>query len=220
MGIWDTITDIFTGKPAKDAAEKNAQFWQANQASGNAALSNALTQGTGALNQAGDFYKALSGKYGAGTNLYLDALGVNGPEAAAAAKSSFTTTPGYDFTRDEALKAVERSAAGRGILNSGNTLTALQDRASNLANQEYTNWLSALGGLISPEVTGVSGQAGAQTALAGLYADDAKNRINLGNTTTTGQTNANNQSANAQLGSSANLWNLGLGAAKLAAGFI
>lgn len=45
--------------------------------------------------------------------------------------------PGFQFARDEALQAVERSGAARGGLVSGNVLTALQDRASGLASQNF-----------------------------------------------------------------------------------
>lgn len=53
--------------------------------------------------------------------------------------------PGFQFTRDESLQAVERSAAARGGLASGNTFAALQDRAAGLASQNFlTNFLNPL----------------------------------------------------------------------------
>ncbi len=48
-----------------------------------------------------------------------------------------TQIPGFEFIRDEALQAVERSAAARGGLASGNTFAALQDRAAGLASQNF-----------------------------------------------------------------------------------
>lgn len=48
------------------------------------------------------------------------------------------TDPGYQFARDEALKATTRQLASQGKFNSGNILAALNDRAVGMASQ-YTN---------------------------------------------------------------------------------
>ena len=45
---------------------------------------------------------------------------------------------GYNFAKSEAMKATERAMAARGMNNSGNLLTELQNRAAGLASQ-YTN---------------------------------------------------------------------------------
>lgn len=47
--------------------------------------------------------------------------------------------PGYGFRMDEAMKALERGAAARGGLLSGNTLKATQRYGQDLASQEYQN---------------------------------------------------------------------------------
>jgi len=79
-----------------------------------------------------------------GYNLYADATGANGPEGQARAAAAFTTDPGYNFTKGEALQATERATGTGGFQGSGNVLTALQDRASGLASQQYGNWVSRL----------------------------------------------------------------------------
>lgn len=72
-----------------------------------------------------------------------------------------TQIPGFEFTRDEALQAVERSAAARGGLASGNTFAALEDRAAGLASQNFlTNFLNPLQNL----ALGRSGEAAANRA--------------------------------------------------------
>ncbi len=51
---------------------------------------------------------------------------------------SLEDDPGFNFARDEALRATERAAAARGFNNSGNLLAELNDRASGMAAQ-HTN---------------------------------------------------------------------------------
>ena len=51
----------------------------------------------------------------------------------------FQADPGYGFRMSEGMKALERGAAARGGLLSGNTLRATQRFGQDLASQEYTN---------------------------------------------------------------------------------
>lgn len=53
--------------------------------------------------------------------------------------SSITKDPGYAFGLDQALKGVQGSAAANGMLNSGNTLAALQDRGQSYASTALNN---------------------------------------------------------------------------------
>jgi len=52
----------------------------------------------------------LGQKYGAGTNLYMDSLGVNGPGGNANATGAFQASPGYNWQRDQAIEATARNA--------------------------------------------------------------------------------------------------------------
>lgn len=54
--------------------------------------------------------------------------------------SGFETSPGYTFRQEEGQKAVERSAAGRGMLQSGAAIKDLQRFSQGLASEEYGNW--------------------------------------------------------------------------------
>jgi hypothetical protein len=58
---------------------------------------------------------------------------INNPEA-------FQASPGYQFSVDQGQQAIERSAAARGGLNSGNMLAELSRYGTGVANQEYGNW--------------------------------------------------------------------------------
>lgn len=53
--------------------------------------------------------------------------------------SDFQADPGYQFRMSEGMKAIERSAAARGGLNSGATLKALTRYGQDVASQEYQN---------------------------------------------------------------------------------
>lgn len=214
MGIFD----IFTGDPAKEAAAKNAALLQANKTEGTNTLQTGQTNALGSLGAAGDIYAGLGNKYGGGTDMYLNSLGLNGPAGNAAATNAFQAGPGYRYAVDQSLDGISRSAAARGGDVGGNTLAALGDRAGNMADQQYGQWQSNLAGLINPEIAGVSGAAGAKAAEAPVYTGTASNIAGLGTSTANGIANQNTQSANAEMAGSGNLWGLGLNLAKLGVG--
>lgn len=73
-------------------------------------------------------------------------VGVNAlPELVAASKykpftyEDFVVDPGYRFRLQEGLKALDRSAAARGGLLSGNQLRGVTQFGQNLASEEYGN---------------------------------------------------------------------------------
>jgi hypothetical protein len=214
MGLFD----IFTGDPGREAADANRALYQGLETKGLGYLDTALPKSEAALGASKATLAGLGSKYGAGSQLYLNALGVNGPEGTAAAQGAFTTSPGYQFARDEGLNALDRRAAAAGGLSGGNASADAIRYATGYAGQEYGNWMNNLKATINPEVTGVTGAAGADAATAGLYQTDAANRIGLGNVATAGQAAANKYGADAEMGGSGNLWNFGLNLAKLGTG--
>lgn len=114
------------------------------------------TTGTGYLNEAKgitDEYLNL-GKTGATT--YADVMGLNGEDAATAAASSFTTSPGYEFGLDQGLQALERRSAMGGRLNSGKNDIDLLQYGVKTANDEWGDWLDRLGGYNSMYSDGVT----------------------------------------------------------------
>ena len=56
--------------------------------------------------------------------------------------AQFQADPGYNFRMSEGIKALERSAAARGLLQSGGTLKGIQQYGQNLASEEYQNAFS------------------------------------------------------------------------------
>jgi len=77
----------------------------------------------------------------------MQLLGVGGDASAADYGSlakpfgmeQFEQDPGYAFRQSEGMKALERSAAARGLLQSGSTLKGIQRFGQESASQEYGN---------------------------------------------------------------------------------
>lgn len=222
MGLFD----IFTGDSVKDAADANKSLYQKNQATGLGYLNTGLNNATSALNSGIGAYSPLANlgaSFGNASNMYLNALGVNGQAGTDAARSAFQSSPGYQFQLGQGLQAIDRGAASKGLLSSGNTLMAEQNYGQGLANQDYTNWLNSLGSFTYPAISATQGAATGQAQgygnLANLAQNDAQNRVNLNTTTTSGLANANMQAAQAEMQGSGNLFNFGLNTAKLISGW-
>lgn len=90
--------------------------------------------------------------------------------------TGFQQTPGYQFQVDEGVRALDHSAAARGMTASGAQMKALTRFGQGTANQEYNNWLNRVGA-----VAGQAPQAaGAQSGIYGnLGANQAQNSGNL-----------------------------------------
>jgi hypothetical protein len=89
----------------------------------------------------------------------------------------FQATPGYAFRVGEGTKAIERSAAARGGLNSGATMKALAGFGQNIAAEEYGSYINRLGAL-----AGTGQTATAQTSALGVNAANniAQNQLAAG----------------------------------------
>lgn len=90
-----------------------------------------------------------------------DYLGLNGVGAQGNAFQDFRDSPNVAFLRDQGIGAIDRSAASRGMLNSGRTLSDLARFSTGLAEQSFGNRLSQIAALANQG-------AGAQTSLANL----------------------------------------------------
>lgn len=84
----------------------------------------------------------------------------------------FQTSPGYQFALEEGQKALERSRAAKGILNTGGTGRELTRYGQGMANQEYGNYLNQLYDRLNAVNTQLGGR---QTAL-----NVGQNQINQG----------------------------------------
>lgn len=95
--------------------------------------------------------------------------------------SQFREDPGYQFAFDEGQRAIDRSAAARGTLNSGGTLKALARFGQGMADQQYGQWYDRQRALQTDKFNRLSAIAGTGQTTA----------TNLG---TLGQNFANQQS--------------------------
>lgn len=93
----------------------------------------------------------------------LRAMMTGGPGAA---QQFLQMDPGYGFRLSEGMKALERGAAARGGLISGNALRAAQRYGQDLASQEFGQAYGRLAGLasIGPSAAGVMNTLGQQYA--------------------------------------------------------
>jgi hypothetical protein len=168
-GFNNARTDLGTGYGAATGAINNGATGALNFLdSGTLSALQQLTQGRTDLTANGGAFQPLSdlaGKFGAGANLYGDAVGVNGPEGAARATSAFQKGPGYDFTLDQGIGSLSRLANASGKLVGGNTNRDAINYATGLANNTYQQWLTNL----SPynQLT-LSATQGAATGNAGI----------------------------------------------------
>lgn len=131
--------------------------------------------GRGAGNQ-------LASLYGLGSVGAIDpATGVAAPGGGGQADySGFMNSPDYLFARDEGQRGIERSAAARGGLASGNTLASLSRFNSGLATQNLGNYANRLAGIMaggqqsSTDLSGQRMQLGQQIGQNAMTAANAR----------------------------------------------
>jgi hypothetical protein len=133
-------------------------------------------------------------------------LGLNGPDAATSAMNNFQTSPGYTWSRDQGLRAVDAGAAAHGLLRSGATLKAEQTFGTGLADQEFGQYYNRLYQLSN---LGESAATGSATASQNTAKDIAATDLSQGSAlasiygnTAQGIGNAANSYANNSLYSS------------------
>lgn len=85
---------------------------------------------------------------------------------------NFQASPGYEFAREQGIRAIDQAASARGMLGSGGRLRELMRYGTGVANQEYGNWLSRLQSLAS------AGQS-ASGAAASLAQQGGQNQANM-----------------------------------------
>ena len=115
----------------------------------------------------------------------------------------FMADPGYQFRMSEGAKAIERSAAARGGLNSGATLKALTRFGQNTASSEFQNSYNRFNADRDRRFNRLSSLAGVgQTANSQLAASGqsygnnvSQNQIGLGNAIAAANIGASNQTS-------------------------
>lgn len=150
----------------------------AGAVSGGSDVSSGETAANTAQNDALAQYSTNEQPYiGTGTNALgslADADGLNGSAGNANALSQFQASPGYQYQLQQGLSAIDNGAASTGTLRSGNTIRAEETLGSNLANQDFGNYLGRLNSLagLGQTATSALGSAGVSTG-QGIASTDA-----------------------------------------------
>jgi hypothetical protein len=161
MAIFSALSGVIAqqgaqagGNMAASAANRAAQMQQEEATRARAALSPWVAAGGGAIGKVTNLLglgtlKTDGGNY----NTYgLDPAGAK--ETQQQALADFETSPGYQFRMDEGSKALDRSAASRGLLRSGAQQKAITAFGQGIASEEYGNYMDNL-----LAVSGLGGQA-------------------------------------------------------------
>jgi hypothetical protein len=214
MGLFD----IFSSKDAEDAAQARIAGLNAGYKSATGAVNTGLANATNYYNQALAPFATLAGTANKAYGSYADALGLNGAEGTARAKAAFASSPGYQYQVDQAIENADRGAAARGTLNSGGQRANEIGIASNLANQNWSNYLGSFAPYLSQAPTLAQGQAGVLSSLGGMNYDAGKTNANYGWQQQTGIGDANAAADMAKYNASGNIWGALFNGAKLASG--
>lgn len=217
------LSTLFGGGAEAEAANKNRGLYDAYKAEGTSNINAGYDTARSDLEGARSAFMPMSDlakKYGAGTGLYLDALGANGAAGNTRATNAFQAGPGYQFAMDQGLNALNRRRAAGGMLDSGNADLDAIRFGTGLADQTYGDWLTRLSSLVNPELSATAGaatgQAGVQGGLATLATGRASDLTNVLGSVTSGNANANNLQAQGEAAGARNL--LGLGSSILGLG--
>lgn len=115
-----------------------------------------------------DYYKQFYDTGGQANAMLANAMGLNGAGGREAAMSSFYTDPGYQFRLGQGEQALNRNAASRGMLASGNNTADILKYSQGLASQEYGNWFNRLNAMTDRGMTAAGGMQAKQGSLSAL----------------------------------------------------
>lgn len=191
------LGSLFGGNSARRAARRNEGFANQFMTEGMGHINRGQNAAEGYLQQAGDLWKPFTQMGQQGAGLYADAMGLGGADGVQRAQDAFQTGPGYQFSMDQGLQALERRAAAQGRLQSGQTGIDTMNYATGLANQEWGNWMDRLGGYNNMWQTGITGQSGSLSDLASLNMQGAGMRTGVLGQGISALMGANNQRAEA-----------------------
>jgi hypothetical protein len=219
------LDTLFGGGAEKEAAQKDIAAANQYGTTANTALGQGYTTGSQAINSAVGAYTPLANlgaTYSAGAPAYMAALGVGSPADVAAARTNFTSTPGYQALLDSTSQAVARQQAAGGMSNSGNADINAILAGAGITSQQYQQYIQNLqqAGSMGLQATGAAaqGQAAGYGSLANLatqYGEDQSGVAGNVESTTVG---SNNLAAAGEAAGAKNLLGAGLSLATLGLG--
>jgi hypothetical protein len=204
MGLF---TDLFSDKPAKEAADALKSGYSQGLSNAGAQLTYGQQNADALYGQASAPYQDLMTSTGRGSAAYGDATGANGAEGLARAKALYQADPGYSGGLTTGIDQVARTAAMRGDLGGGNTSADIIKFASDYDANKYGNYVQSLAPYLGANASAVGGYAGTKTGQAGLdtgiYGQRATNEWNAA----TGSGKADADADLAKYSASGNFWN-------------
>lgn len=111
-------------------------------------------------------------------NMYSNALGLGGAGGNDAARAAFKAAPGYDWQVNQATDAIARKASALGGVG-GNTLAAISDRAGQMANAGFGDWLNRLSGVSAAGQNAAGNMQSGYNTLGGMASNYGNNVANL-----------------------------------------
>lgn len=158
---------------------RNAAMWgsgllQDNQKSLLSELGTGFEGAKGYLQQGTDLYGGLSQEGRGGLNRYQQLA-----QGGAGAMEALQQTPGYQFSYDQGLQALNRRRAAGGMLNSGNADTDAMKFGAGLASQTLNQERQAQIPLMNLYTQGIQGQAQGLQGLGGLTNDYYNSRAGV-----------------------------------------
>jgi hypothetical protein len=171
--------DDITGRSGASAARQASDLKYRNQV---LAAKDLEQHGANYATGMGELSEQFSPYVDAGGNALqrlLQGLGLGGEGGSGRFADSYRALPGYEAGLSAGTSAIDRSAASRGMSNSGATLKALSRFGSDYEDQRSGNYMnrlaslvntgqSATGSRVSTAGQGLQGQLGAQTGAANM----------------------------------------------------
>lgn len=198
MGFLSGMLGLDAGKATMNAAKQNDALIGRFSQQGKTLIKEGEKKSANALNTAIGGFQPYVDAGNSAVTMQSNALGLNGAAGNEAATGAFQAGPGYQFAMDQGTQAALRGASAAGMLNSGNTLTALTGYGQGLANQEYGGWLDRLAGQSQQGLQATTGQANGYSGLSSLYQGTTDDRLGLASAVTQGRMGNNNQTAQGQ----------------------
>ena len=184
MGLLDSLTGSAQKRDVTQRTEQANALLEARRQEAQGQLEDYLGRSTAMLNP---YISAGSGA----NKLLMDALGVNGLGPQQSYYTNFQDDPGFQAELAAGRRSLERSAAAKGNLFSGNTMAGLYNQGMQFQRGAFQDRLNRLSGLGSQGFQGASTAAGLtnQTgnSIAGLTygsgQQQGNNLVALGNMT-------------------------------------
>lgn len=211
MGVFDIFG---TGDQQAAAAAQSAALTQANT-QGQSDLTNGLNLATNSYTAGVAPFVTNLATTQPGQTAYANATGANGPAGNAAAIQNFQSSPGYQYSVNQADQNVMRNQAATGQLASGGTNVDLETVGQGLANNNYQQYVQNLLPFVGASTANAGGVLTGESGLGNLQNNNQTTAANMVYGTDTGIGNANASADLAGLSASSNLLGAGMNLAKL-----